>query len=441
MLRSKYLQPFVVLVLLSSCGVAKKSTSSKASTPLNELLNAPELATAHIGVSVYDPSTQKWLIGHQENKFFLPASNTKIPTCYSGLKYLGDSIVGMGYMIDDDEIAVKFTGDPSFLHPDFKQQPAFDLLKKYNDRITIFASNWKANSWGNGWAWNDFSAAYMPERSPMPIYGNTIRFRQQGASIQVTPRSFKDSLTFFAQVAGGQFAIRRKRYDNSFELVESRSKFSGDEIPFTVKNEPDEVSVKLLEDTLETLIPYIDATEFQQANWKPLKTQATDSLLKIMMHRSDNFFAEQTLLMSAYQKLGVLSDVAMIDTMLKSDFASLLQKPRWVDGSGLSRYNLFTPQSLVGILDLMRKEFEWRRIQAIFPTGGKGTLSGYYKNLSGKIFAKTGTLNGQVALSGYLETATGKTLIFSVLVNNHNQSAPRVRQLVEQFLQSVYNQY
>jgi D-alanyl-D-alanine carboxypeptidase/D-alanyl-D-alanine-endopeptidase (penicillin-binding protein 4) len=87
----------------------------------------------------------------------------------------------------------------------------------------------------------------------------------------------------------------------------------------------------------------------------------------------------------------------------------------------------------------MKDEFAWNRITTILPTGGTGTLGSLYKNLQGKIFAKTGTLSGQVALSGYLITKKQKTLIFSVLVNNHQTAALTVRKAVEQFLEQLYN--
>jgi D-alanyl-D-alanine carboxypeptidase/D-alanyl-D-alanine-endopeptidase (penicillin-binding protein 4) len=89
-------------------------------------------------------------------------------------------------------------------------------------------------------------------------------------------------------------------------------------------------------------------------------------------------------------------------------------------------------------LDKLKTEFGMNRLQTILPTGNDGTLKNYYKPLEGKIFAKTGTLSGQVALSGILYAKSGKMLIFSVLVNNHNTEATRVRRLVEQYLLKVW---
>ena len=136
-----------------------------------------------------------------------------------------------------------------------------------------------------------------------------------------------------------------------------------------------------------------------------------------------------------------MSDEKVIDTLLKTDFKDLPHKPRWVDGSGLSRYNLFTPGDLVFILNKMKNEFSMERIKNIFPTGGRGTLSSYYITDSNYIYAKTGTLSDVVALSGYLTTKKGKQLIFSVLVNNHQTTGTEVRRAVEKFLQEVRKRY
>ncbi|MGZ8553379.1 MAG: D-alanyl-D-alanine carboxypeptidase, partial [Chitinophagaceae bacterium] len=128
-------------------------------------------------------------------------------------------------------------------------------------------------------------------------------------------------------------------------------------------------------------------------------------------------------------------------TLLKTDLKGLPQRPGWVDGSGLSRYNLFTPQDFVFILNKMKNEFGMERIKTILPTGGEGTISNYYKTDSGFIYVKTGTLSGVVALSGFLYTKKEKQLIFSILVNNHQAPATDVRRAMEKFLQGVRNKY
>ena len=58
-------------------------------------------------------------------------------------------------------------------------------------------------------------------------------------------------------------------------------------------------------------------------------SQPTDSMLKPLMHESDNFFADKSLLMVSAKLLNVMNDEKVIDTLLKTDFKGLPQKPRW----------------------------------------------------------------------------------------------------------------
>jgi len=156
------------------------------------------------------------------------------------------------------------------------------------------------------------------------------------------------------------------------------------------------------------------------------------------LRRSDNFFAEQVLLMASEQLLGKMDDAAFIDTVLKIDFASLPQKMRWADGSGLSRYNLNTPENYIAILKQMQDQFGQARVANIFETGGVGTLSSYYKNFPGELHAKTGSLGNQIALSGFIFTQKNQKLYFSILVSNHmSPTSAAVRKAVEAYLRTV----
>lgn len=91
------------------------------------------------------------------------------------------------------------------------------------------------------------------------------------------------------------------------------------------------------------------------------------------------------------------------------------------DGSGMSSYNRMSPRAAVGLLSWIARQpwsLAWRDTLPI--AGRDGTLQNRFKGtiLEGKLFAKTGSLNASRALSGYLTTKSGKTLIFSVLAND-----------------------
>ena len=439
---------------LASCSIEKQiDKSAKA-----DVLDAKALQTAHIGISIFDPAANKYLYNYQGDKYFVPASNTKLPTCYAAMKYLGDSLVGLRYEKTNEDINILGTADPTFLHPDFKNQFVFDFLKKSKSvNYLLDGGSPGFSPLGNGWAWNDYQNDYAVERSEMPIYGNVVQFYLQGDTVTVNPRFFYNySIQWLNGTlrngVGLWFRIVRPFEENSFHglssalMYQSKTKFSSQFIPFktfsnSVLSTRNQTFLKLLDDTLHKKIgdwSYVDARPFLK---NKINSQPTDSLLKPMMHRSDNFFAEQSLLMVSNEMLGVMNDEKIIDTLLKTDFKDLPQKPRWADGSGLSRYNLFTPQDFVAILNKMKIEFGMERIKVILPTGGEGTISSYYKTDSGYIYAKTGTLSGVVAFSGFLYTKKGKLLIFSTLVNNHQASATEVRKAIEKFIQGIRNNY
>jgi D-alanyl-D-alanine carboxypeptidase/D-alanyl-D-alanine-endopeptidase (penicillin-binding protein 4) len=373
---------YTLLIFFSSCSVSKQLSHSAN----NILINDSTISTGHIGISIYEPATNTYLYNYDATKYFVPASNTKLFTLYAGMKYFGDSLVGLRYSIESGDTIIYPTGDPSFLYKDFATQPIFAFLKK-SDRHLFYASNFFENNdlgLGVGWAWDDYKESYMRHKSKFPIYGNLLA------------------------------------------------------VPFIPV---DSFVLKMLNDTLGKTIGFEPCALCKPNNLQIIYSRPTDSLFKPMMHNSDNFFAEQTLLMASNEHLGHMSDEDMIDTLLNNDLKDVPQKPKWVDGSGLSRYNLFTPQDLVYILNKMKNEFGLKRLEVILPTGGEGSLKNYYLKDSGFIYAKTGSLSNNNSLSGFLITKKNKLLIFSIMVNNYQGSSVVVRKAFEQFLEGIREKY
>ncbi len=92
------------------------------------------------------------------------------------------------------------------------------------------------------------------------------------------------------------------------------------------------------------------------------------------------------------------------------------------DGSGMSMDDRITPRAYTRLLSYASRQAWGEAWRSTFPVAGvDGSLYGRFRNspLKGKLWAKTGTLNETNALSGYLQTASGKTLAFSILVNGH----------------------
>jgi serine-type D-Ala-D-Ala carboxypeptidase/endopeptidase (penicillin-binding protein 4) len=427
-MKTKLLVLVIGISALVSCSPARKI----GQWAKRDVINDSALRAAHVGISVFDPASASFLYNYQGDKYFVPASNTKLPSCYAAMKYLGDSLPGLRYEQRGNELYIAPTGDPTFLHPEFATQRVYDLLKSTDLKINLSLLSWKDERWGSGWSWNDYSESYMPERSALPVYGNVVRFSGNNG-LQVVPSFFKKGVVIKDPTSNSSTAVNVNRdiASNRF-VVEGQVQGRPVETPYFTDNS--QLAVELLADTLHKQVYLVN--EPMTPN-RIIYSQPTDSMLKPMMHRSDNFFAEQSLMMVGQKVLGEMNDARIINRLLDTDLKDLPQKPHWVDGSGLSRYNLFTPQDMVTILNKMRLEFGIERMKEILPTGNEGTLTNYYKNETGYVFAKTGTLSGVVAFSGYLFTKKNKLLIISVLVNNHQASATAVRRAVEKFVEQV----
>lgn len=441
------LLPLFLLVMSCTTGQHLRTQPSIA------LASDTVFARAHLGISVYDPAAGKFIYSYQDDKYFVPASNTKIMSCYAGMKYLDSILVGLRYVQLDTALVLIPTGDPSFLHRDFPRQPVADFIRGLEGKVYMAADHWKDQALGYGWSWDDYSDYYMAERSAFPVYGNVVRWFQEKGKKE-NPSSAGDTVDLFVYAEpevdgqvrfgkserGAAFNVVRDRDKNDFTIYEGRERHAELDIPYVTHGL--HTGLQLMKDSLhKEVTPLADPLPpYWAASAKPVYSQPLDSLLKPMMYNSDNFFAEQILLMAGMKLTGELRTARAIDTLLRTDLVGFPDKPKWVDGSGLSRFNLFTPRDMIWVLDKMKKEFSWERITSIFPTGGKGTLRSYVGE-NGRLYAKTGTLTGVLALSGYVITKKNHTLIFSVMVNNHTQPTSVIRSRISSFLKELIENY
>lgn len=439
-----------IMFFVWACSPAKQISGSAR----KNILEDSAFISAHTGIAVFDPLEGKYLYRYQDNKYFIPASNTKIITCYAGMKIIGEKITGIYYTENDTALFLVPSGDPTFLHKDFKEQPVATLIKNTTGKIYMSPLGWNELPLGPGWSWDDYSESYMPERSAFPVYGNIIRWYQVKSTRENPPTPSDTTDTFiysdpeldgevnFGKPSADQkFAVERKRDQNAFVIHEGMQRNAEVEVPFITNGIL--TALDLVKDSLHKEILPLQG-KFPLAWRKDLSvlySRNLDSMLKPMMHRSDNFFAEQTLLMTGDKLIGEMNAEATIRRLLETELSGFPEKPRWVDGSGLSRYNLFSPDDFVWILTKMKREFSWERITTIFPTGGNGTLGSTYLQDSARIYAKTGTLSGVAALSGFLVTNKNRILVFSIMINNHRQPASRLRKSVAAFLHDIIVNY
>jgi serine-type D-Ala-D-Ala carboxypeptidase/endopeptidase (penicillin-binding protein 4) len=110
------------------------------------------------------------------------------------------------------------------------------------------------------------------------------------------------------------------------------------------------------------------------------------------------------------------------------------------DGSGMSMDDRIAPRAITHLLAYAARQSWGGAFRATLPVAGvDGTLTNRFKNspLKGKLWAKTGTLNEAVALSGYLDAASGKTVVFSVMINGHRPGSSAETQAVEKICEAI----
>lgn len=391
----------------------------------------------HVGFALYDLEKKKSVYTYNADRYFTPASNTKIFTFFSCLSLLGDSIPALKYIERQDSLIFWGTGDPSFFYKEvYNNDRVYSFLKETTLPLYFSDSNFKTTNFGSGWAWDDYNDYYSAERSPFPIYGNIMSLEIYQKRILVQPSYLKNYVKIGSLSQKSKVIRRLESNEFTFHPDYFQKDFQTN-IPFKVDPE---LTTNLLSDTLKKIVRYIPKPISKST--RTLYSLPVDSIYRVMMQESDNFLAEQLLLICSQIVSDTLQPEIAIRYVKKNLLHDLVDEPQWVDGSGLSRYNLFTPRSIVQLWEKIYNQLPRQRLFALLATGGKsGTIKNWYNGDPPFIFGKTGSLSNNHCLSGYLVTKKGKTLIFSFMNNNFIASTSDVRRDMEKILRSIYERY
>jgi D-alanyl-D-alanine carboxypeptidase/D-alanyl-D-alanine-endopeptidase (penicillin-binding protein 4) len=110
------------------------------------------------------------------------------------------------------------------------------------------------------------------------------------------------------------------------------------------------------------------------------------------------------------------------------------------DGSGLSDQDLLTPETIVRVLDRIQRDTAFATYYNAMPIAGvDGTIDTRMKGTpaEGNVHAKTGTLAKARSLSGYVTSADGERLIFSILANNTTTPGSAVTHVADEIAASL----
>ncbi|MFZ1706169.1 MAG: D-alanyl-D-alanine carboxypeptidase [Saprospiraceae bacterium] len=410
---------FLSLLLLSSCHTTRQKSLKTLEKSLVDFLHHPTLSSAHCGILVREIGQSQNLLDYQSKKLFIPASNVKILTSYCALQHYSDSTFAADIYVENERTICIDPGlDPTFLHGDFSNHTLLEKMKSFDTIKILKSKEWPI--YPPGWSWEDYDRYFMPQISTFPMYGNVTTILKMNNEYIVSPR-------FFANCIDTTFHVSARHF--------SKNKFYPNQI-----KEDSIISIPFISDTFTIISLLKDTLKDKHITWtknctgsllQTLKGQSIDSVLSLMMARSDNFYAEQ-LLLSIMKSKGALG--SKFDILLPSTTDEPL---KWIDGSGLSRYNLMSPTFLVYILEQIFQNYEEKRIWNIFPSGQDDALKDAFEFFGETLQAKTGSMGNIFCLSGYLQGRHGKKYVFSIVVNGHTSKKSMVKNEVAKLLKAI----
>ncbi len=432
----------VLLVLLCYACTSTKHILKSDRTAPNEVLNEiaeSGLSDHFFGFVLYDPIKDRKLIDINGDHLFTPASNAKILTYYVSRKILGDSIPAFDYAKMGDSIIVRGSGDHYLFGQKDHNLIMKDFIKNEMDKVFWSPSPGNIIRFGSGWAWDDYQYSYQKEISMMSLYDNEIIIEKHNDSIIISPTLFYNEMKFDFTLP---LPISKQENTNTVLINPYQLK---DSMVYRVPMSLDQDLIKnLLSSGIQRQVHIIDTVNHM--SFDTYYRYDIDSTYHGLMVDSDNYIAEQLMLCVAHEKDSIHTverGIAIGKTIIGNE------KIRWVDGSGLSRYNLISPTILAETLDLILSEFGENEIKKLFPSGHKGsTLDSIFIRPYGEtnkgegfIYAKTGTLSNNHNLSGYIYCKSGRVLIFSMMNNHFLDPKKIIVNKMHKVLSEVYRYY
>lgn len=439
-----YLLLIVWLVMFQSCitktiVVSPLIEENEVDKTIFQLDTFTHLKTGFSGLIVSDLLTGDILLSHHSDKYFTPASNTKIFSLYAALVTLGDSIPAFKYVETDSTFTFWPTANPSLLHPYFIDTTTIAFLKgKLKTKKLIYADgHCHLPHYAPGWMWDDYDTHFQAELTPFPLYGNVIHLKKDSAGITVAPGKL------LAEVKRTKKALKitRDLDKNKFVMPDNFDDWEIFEQEIPYKN-ASEINVNLLQDLIGDTLTF-QKISIPKGIATTLKGTKTDTIMRRMMLVSDNMLADHLLLASGMILTDSISLTNTIQLFKNLWSPALPHRMIWVDGSGLSRYNRFTPATILALLHKMHNEIPEEKLFSMFPAGGEfGTLSEQFNDTKKPyIYAKTGSMTGVYNLSGYLIGKSGRKLAFSCMNNLFTSKVHEASKDVEKIIKAIRERY
>ena len=400
------------LILIFICTNVYSQISSKK---IDRWVSKNEnLKNSIVSIAVKQLDKKKKISGININTFMTPASNTKILTVFGSIS-AGDTIPSIKYRISSDTLRISPTGYPFIAHPKYDDADLEKFIKSFS-HIVYHKPSSDIDRYGPAWAWDDFKYYFQAERSEMPIYGNVIQIvKLSNDSIEVSPDIFKMTLNMEQKEK-----VSRDNKENNFFINPSLIKL-GDTIyhPFITSRKN---TINLLKKYFNTSVSF---DEEGLKNHKTWNSNVKAKIYSAVLKDSDNLISES---LAANISLRY-NDTISVEKGLKKTLNNLDDnKIQLYDGSGLSRYNLIQPSSIVSSLEKINYYYDFEKIKEIFPTNYIITDTEPF------VWGKTGTLKNNHNYSGYLTTDKGKQYVFSIMINHFTEDLDKIKSAIADFL-------
>ncbi len=428
------------------------------------------------GILIQTLSSAQILYSHDAKNYFVPASNLKLFTTAAALHQLGPQfrIRTSVYGRKDGQVRVVGRGDPSLTNAQLRQLARQLRRQRYRVKQLVAQDDYfQGDTVNPSWEWEDVQVDYGA-----PI--NSLILNQNAVTFTLSPQAVGKPLQVIwadpAEAASWRIendAVTVKPDEPAFIGV---SRDLGGPVlhikgQLGLGSQPEPVGLAVINPTDYFLRHFRQAL----ADEGILAASSTDTaagtqggsgslampelasvespplsqLLVETNQNSNNLYAEALLrilgvrsaefgVQSSEFKVRTLGSAEMGLAVVKATLTKLGIDPTGyvlVDGSGLSRQNLVSPEAIVQTLTAMAQSPEANVYRASLSVAGlSGTLQNRFRDSAaqGIVQAKTGSMSGVMALSGYIQPSGYQPLVFSIIVNQSDQSAAALRQAVDE---------
>jgi len=410
-----------------SLAVMLAMQSSSLTAKLNSITEPYDAQGGIIGIHVGKLDGTE-LYAHSPNLRMMPASNQKIISSVFAYATLGvNQRLQTRFWREPNGIYVDAPGD-QMITPEQLIEVSESL--GLTGRDTVFVKQAYDIGFGPGWEHDDLPFRYAPRIQAFSV--NRSQFDVVASGEHVTVPSWSQVKVSYGN-RKGKVQVEFDREHNRIHVTgtpESDGLISRFALP-----EPAASAASLLGRTMRLVKTVPTRQPDAVIDGPPLSVWGKECL-----EPSDNLLAENLLIQSTIARNpGKEFTYSLAQQSAKDFYEKTVKTPefgfRLDDGSGLSRHNLVTPNTLAHILRYAYSQpFRDDFINAL-PTSGEGTLSGRLSGL--RITAKTGTLDAVSCLSGYLWPRQGEPIVVVIMMNHYAMSAAQARQLQDSIVQKI----